>query len=137
LRRNQELLTDADRARLEQVWRASRQRRAGDEAARKERAKQALVLGYQAAAAQVAGRPTENTFVPSPREAMNAIVDFLANVGSEEEAARLLGLTRDEVTAARREMHQFRLRLSVEHFPEHKRERMLRRLRKMPWPPPV
>jgi hypothetical protein len=136
LRRNLELLPEPVRARIEQLREASRQELAGGEAARKEATKRRLVRAYETAAAQVAGQPLENAFVPNPREAMKFFVEMLAQVGSEEEAARLLGLTADEVTAVRDEMHELRFRRIEEHLPERVIKRLRKRSHKQPWPPP-
>ena len=122
-----------DPSRVAQLLEASRQEWSGDEAARKETAKRHIVQAYEAAAAQAAGQPLENhEFVGGSPEAMNIFIDMLANLDSEEEAARLLGLTSDQVTAARDAAHEFRLRTVAEHLPERMRERV----RKLPRRPP-
>jgi hypothetical protein len=146
LRRNQELLTERDLARIAQIREAARQDwAASDEAARKEKVKQRLVQAYEAAAAQAAGRPLEDHLpmenprelpMENPREVMYLFANRLADLGTEEEAAHLLGLTADQVTAARNAAREFHLRRIVEHLPERKRKRVEKRLRKMPWPPP-
>jgi hypothetical protein len=138
LRRNQELLTERDLARIAQIRAAARRDWAtSDEATRKETLKQHLVQAYEAAAAQAAGLPPEDHLpMENPREVMNLFANRLADLGSEEEAAHLLGLTADQVTAARNAAREFHLRRIVEHLPERKRKRVEKRLRKMPWPPP-
>jgi hypothetical protein len=105
----------------------------GDEAARKETAKRHIVQAYEAAAAQLAGRPLEDHDpVENPRKAMNFFIKMLADLGSEEEAARLLGLTEDELTAARNAWYEARIRAIEEQAPK----RVRNRVRGLPWPPP-
>jgi len=61
-----------------------------------------LLQGYKVAAAQADGRPLPGQpAMEDPRRAMNFFVDLLARRESDEEAARLLGLTDAQVTAAR------------------------------------
>jgi hypothetical protein len=82
-----------------------------DDAARKEGSKRRLVQGYRAAA-QAAGEPSDfHTSLESPQEAMNFMIDVLATLGSDAEAARLLGLTDDQVAAARNAAEGYRRHL--------------------------
>jgi hypothetical protein len=138
LRRNQELLSERDLARIAQIRQAARRDwAASDEATRRQRVKQRLVQAYEAAAAEAAGRPLEDHLpVEGPREVMNLLANTLAELGSEEEAARLLGLTAGQVSAARDAAREFHLRRIVEHLPQRQRKRLEKRLRKKPWPPP-
>src|SRR5258708_1799460 len=69
-----------------------RREMAGDEDARAERGKQAMVKGYEAAAAQAAGQPVDpDDAMESPQLAIQLIADTLAGVESEAAAARRLG----------------------------------------------
>lgn len=87
-----------------------RREMAGDEDARAERGKQALVRGYEAAAAQAAGQPVDpDDAMENPRLAMQLIVDTLARVESEGAAARRLGLSEARVAAMRESAMEFRV----------------------------
>ena len=100
----------------------------GDEAARRETAKRHIVRAYEAAAAQAAGQPLEgHDLVENPRRAMTFFVNALAGLASEEEVARLLGLTADEVTTARNAWYDARVRAMEEHPSWRSRNRFLRR----------
>lgn len=76
---------------------------AGDEDARREWAKQALVHGYEAAAAQAAEQPIDaDTPAEDLRFRMESVVDLLARMESDATAARMLGLSEAEVAAMRK-----------------------------------
>jgi hypothetical protein len=101
VRRNQDQAR-IDPSEIAQRLEVFRQRSMGDEAARKERVKGDLVKAYEAAATQAVGRPIDpDIALESPRDAMNIIIDMLANMDSDAEAARLLGLMDAQVAAAR------------------------------------
>lgn len=73
-----------------------------DEDARAERAKQALVKFYEAAAAQAAGQPADpDDAIENPQGAMQLIAYMLAGVESEAAAARRLGLSEARVAELR------------------------------------
>ena len=72
---------------------------------------------YEAAAAQAAERPLPDQEPgENPRVAMNFLVDLLATWESVPEAARLLGLTAAEVTAARDAADEFRIAASLNNL---------------------
>jgi hypothetical protein len=106
----------------------------GDEAARRETAKRHIVRAYEAAAAQAAGQPLDgHDLVENPRKAMTFFINALAGLASEEEVGRLLGLTEDEVSAARHAWYDARVRA----LEEHPSRRARSPLRRRSWRPPV
>jgi len=66
---------------------------------------------YHLALAQMRGEPTRGTLTSpeglSPEEQLSAIVELLAEVDGNDQAARLLGLTPGEVAAHREHARQY------------------------------
>jgi hypothetical protein len=94
---------------LERQFESFHRELAGDEDARSERGKRALVKGYEAAAAQAAGQPVDpDDAMENPQVAMQLIVDTLANIESETAAARRLGLREAQVAEMRKSAMEFR-----------------------------
>jgi hypothetical protein len=82
---------------------------AGDEDARAEKGKRALVKGYEAAAAQAAGQPVDpDDAMENPQLAMQLIADTLTSIESEAAAARRLGLSEAQVAELRESAMEFR-----------------------------
>ena len=76
-----------------------------------------LVQGYRVAAAQAGGRPLPGQpAMEDPRRAMSFFVDFVARRESDEEAARLLGLTGAQVTAARDAWQEVVIAARLDHI---------------------
>ena len=86
---------------------------------------------YEAAAAQAAERPLPDQEPgENPRVAMNFLVDLLAKWESVPEAARLLGLTAAEVTAARDAADEFRIAASLNNLnvPDRRKRKLAKRM---------
>jgi hypothetical protein len=110
---------------LAQKLESFRREAAGDEDARAEGAKRALVKGYKAAAAQATGQPTDpDTAMEDPQLAMQLIVNTLARLESDAEAARRLGLSEAEMAVMRESMMEFRagiIRRLIDSRPKKRR----------------
>jgi len=78
-----------------------------------------LLRMYHLALAQMRGGPTRGTLTSpeglSPEEQLSAIVELLAEVDGNDQAARLLGLTPGEVAAHREHARQIHLRIFLRH----------------------
>lgn len=86
-------------------------RMAGDEDARREMGKQALVHLYEAAAAQAAEQPIDpHTSAEDLRFRKESMVYLLANMESDATAARMLGLSEAEVAAMRKSARESQAR---------------------------
>jgi hypothetical protein len=114
IRRNQEQ-AGIDPAQVVRLMEARRQRQADPDEVKRE-----LVEVYEAAAAQLAGQtsPHHVTFEGPPQETMEFIVFYLATRYSGTEAARLVGLTETQVSAAvaaARKMKHDRMAALVKH----------------------
>ena len=98
----------ADPAVLARKLESFRREMAGDEDARRESAKRALVRGYESAAAQAAGQPVDpDIAMEDPRFAMQLIVNMLARLESDAAVAGRLGLSEAEVAALRESHMEF------------------------------
>lgn len=83
-----------------------------------------LMQGYRVAAAQADGRPLPGQpAMEDPRRAMNLFVYLLAQTESDEEAARLLGLTDAQVTAARDAWQEVVIATRLDHIKVSSRRR--------------
>jgi hypothetical protein len=99
----------ADPEVLERQFESLHRELAGDEDARAERGKRALVKGYEAAAAQAAGQPVDpDDAMENPQLAMQLIASTLANIESEAAAAHRLGLSEAQVTEMQESAMEFR-----------------------------